>query len=656
MKRGVGDLTLDEAKAHQGRRKQDPQMDAEDLTDPAQGDMVAQEENHSGYVNIFSIGNPTQEANPYTRLLHSSIQKEANRRGQSRGQEAASLQALLEERISSRAAKEEDIQAAYTQLAGLRRYVDGLAKLHKDTREELIVRLKHKQKIKEELFSQQAGLRDQKKKVLSEETQTLAKDKKNELEAKQLLSEIIRLKQSLEDADKRIEKLHLDREERKVKMNQDELVVKKAHEKDEIQKTLNSLVQRVAERNKLFSKEYLSVRVLNEQVSRIKHHSRVLAVLVPKENVPNPFQLQPYLKVSKHHRSLSVINNEKIQHPEKYALSDLDERVGNVEEYGQKVDCLGLLKNLIEKSASKQQASHVKKQVPKKDLMDFNDIVSLENSEEEEEDAPEIIQTTIEIQEGSNFKGGFRGILPEGKKLSENAKNLAKFLAPDPVKVFNDALVLKKSARRMPQSASNTVCKFDMIITNDYVSTFFDNNVILKLYFELELFIKSLLYKNFDKVLAKISFYSEEYKKILNTERQRDNFNLHYHTEESLPDVNVLLHAKAKGSQPEAKVIARESFALNEEDVRRAKFLNLVLPQGRPDSTPTEQRNEKSSVGWSDQNLIVLMGVKNRGLLPGLLRLINEELAGFDNYAASVTKTQFIVEIHSPDAPVGNIP
>lgn len=598
MKRPVADLSLDEERAGHIKRRQAPQIDADDLAETIREHQQGEELETGGFVSLLPIGEQEVPVSPFERLLQASLRKEADRRAKGKDKEAANLSALIGERVTSRASREADIQAAFHQLTSLKRYVESLAKVDGEARQELIGRLKYKNKVRESFLNQTTGLRDQKTKKLAEESMNHAKEKKNEFEAKQLLNEIIKLKQNLEDVDKRIDNLKRDREEKKAKLQQDELVIRKAQEKEEINKRLENLVQRVAEKNKLFSKEYLSVRVLNEQVSRIKHHARVLAVLVPKENVPNPFQLQPYLKVSKHHRSLTVFANEKIQNPEKYTLSDLDERVGNVEEYAQKVDSMSIVRHVIEKSASRQQAPQTKKPVPKKDEIDFNDIVSLENSEEEDEDAAEIIQTTIEIQEGTNSRLGYRGMLPEGKRLSENAKNLAKFLAPDPVKVFNDALVLKKSGKRMPQANTNTVCRFDAIITNDYLSTYFDNNVTLKLYFELELFIKSLLYKNFDKVLSKISFYSEEYRKILNTERQRENFNLHFHTEEELPDVNALLHSKIQNnSKADVNVIIKDSFTLNEDEVKKTKFINLVHPQNRTDSTPAELRApEKTSV------------------------------------------------------------
>jgi Asp-tRNA(Asn)/Glu-tRNA(Gln) amidotransferase C subunit len=602
MKRPVADLSLDEERAHHIKRRQAPQVDAEELAETVRDNQPGETVEAGGFVTLLQIGENEVPISPYDRLLQASIKKEADRRAKDKDKEAANLAALISERVASRSAREAEIQTAFQQLTSLKRYVESLTKVDHEARQELIGRLKYKNKVRENFLNQSTGLRDQKTKKLAEESMNHTKEKKNEIEAKHLLNEILKVQQNLDDVDKKIEKLKREREERKVKMQQDELVLRKAQEKEEIKKRLETLVQRVAEKNKLFSKEYLSVRVLNEQVSRIKHHTRVLAVLVPKETVVNPFHLQSYLKVSKHHRSLAVVPNDKLQNPEKYTLSDLDERVGNVEEYAQKVDGLSIVRHIMEKTVTRQQASQTKKPLPKKDEIDFNDIVSLENSEDEEEDIPEIIQTTIEIPEGSNSRVNYRGILHEGKRLSENAKTLATFLAPDPVKVFNDALVLKKSARRAPQSASNTICRFDSIITNDYVSTFFDNNVILKLYYELELFIKSLLYKNFDKVLSKISFYSDEYKKILNTDRQRDNFNLHYHNEEALPDINTLLFPKNQSNNlGDTKIITKDTFSLNEEEVKRSKFLNFVLPQNRPDSAPGDQRQtEKNSVSSSD--------------------------------------------------------
>lgn len=45
-----------------------------------------------------------------------------------------------------------------------------------------------------------------------------------------------------------------------------------------------------------------------------------------------------------------------------------------------------------------------------------------------------------------------------------------------------------------------------------------------------------------------------------------------------------------------------------------------------------------------------MVGIKNKGLLAGLLRLIYEEIGNFDNYAVSITKINFQVEVYTPDS------
>lgn len=589
-------MSLEENRAQHVRARQTAQMDTEDIQVEGSPEQRQPEPQVSGHVELLNYNEDGNIREPYERIKEASLKKEQEMQSQRKDKQSANLQNLILERVDARIQREEAIEKAYQQLASLKKHVEELSQTDRKARTELIDCIKRKNTLRQKNADKNTELRDEKKKKLSEETQNHNKEKQKELEAKQLLNEIIKLKQNQEDVDKRIEKLKQDRDSHKLKMQKDESAARKAEEKEEIKRRLEGLIQRIAEKNKLFSKEYLSVRVLNEQVSRLKHHARVFAVLVPKENVANPFLLETYLKLSKHHRTLSIFNNEKILHPEKHSLTDLEDRVGNVEMYVQEVDCGEIIERIIDKGSNKSVVAPLRKSAPRKAEIDFNDIVSLENSEEEDEDAAEIVGSTINLAE--NSRGANESVLPAGKKLSDNAVSLAKLLAPDPVKVFNDALILKRSTRRPTQPGAQTTCKFDQVIVNDYISTYFDNNVVVKLYFELEIFVKSLLYRNFDRVLQKVTFYSDEYRKILNSDGQRSNFNLHYHTEGGLPDVNVLLHSKIiDNSKADVKIVASEGFTANEADIKRCKFVSYVLPQGRGDSLPVQGENREQDKG-----------------------------------------------------------
>lgn len=70
---------------------------------------------------------------------------------------------------------------------------------------------------------------------------------------------------------------------------------------------------------------------------------------------------------------------------------------------------------------------------------------------------------------------------------------------------------LKREKRKVPVQHYNIIVKFDGIITNDYMSTFFDTDVVMKLYSDIEFMIKGLLYKNIDKIYKALPFTSEEY-------------------------------------------------------------------------------------------------------------------------------------------------
>jgi hypothetical protein len=50
-----------------------------------------------------------------------------------------------------------------------------------------------------------------------------------------------------------------------------------------------------------------------------------------------------------------------------------------------------------------------------------------------------------------------------------------------------------------------------------------------------------------------------------------------------------------------------------------------------------------------------MAGYKNKGVLPGLLRLIYEDAGSFDNSAVSVTKIAFCVDIHTEESKLGRM-
>lgn len=50
-----------------------------------------------------------------------------------------------------------------------------------------------------------------------------------------------------------------------------------------------------------------------------------------------------------------------------------------------------------------------------------------------------------------------------------------------------------------------------------------------------------------------------------------------------------------------------------------------------------------------------MVGCKNKGVLSGLLRLIYEEIGNFDNYAVSITKISFVVEVHTQESSMSRL-
>ena len=593
MKRGVHEI-------ESGEEPEEPRQRAKGEADPQTRMRLQTSENegNSGHVDTIHYGDEVP-ADPYERLKRRAAQKEEDRQSTRKDREGAKLQALINDNLVLRNQKEEQILKAWSQLGLLKEYVESLKSLDKLVSNELVDRLKYKGKVRDNFNKLTTANRQEISKRLGEESKHNKEERNKEKEAVLLLSEIVKLRQNEEEVDRRIEKFKQEREAMKIRLQHDETTLKKSQEKEEIQKKLTGLIQSVSEKNTLFSKEYLSVRVLTEQIGRLRPKCRVLGVLVPKENVPNPFQLQAYLRVSKHHRSLSVVQNEKILEPEKHALTDLEQRVGNVEQYAQSVDSYRIFGDVLEKGSTRMISAIPRRPPPKKTAIDFQDIVSLENSEEEDEEAAEIVpQKSQMISEGPSTSGMME---PETRKLSETAKSLAMLLAPDPIKVFNDALVLKKNSRRVAPSVTNSQCRFDMIITNDYVSTFFDNNVVLKLYSELELQLKSILYRNYEKILKRIPFYSEEYRRLLNTDRQRTDLNMHYHTNGVSHDVNAVLHSSLNApSKINTRIFTKDQFTVEEAEVQKMKFVQSVLPGAGKIGDVSGFIEERNSVGSVD--------------------------------------------------------
>lgn len=542
---------------------------------------------------------------PAERLEQYSAQKEAERLSARKDKEYGQVATKIQDCLTKSMNKEEQIVRAYKQLEEVKVHIEKLKDLEGKLRDELKDQLIYKTKIRERIQNANTGARQELARKLDEETNNHMAERKRDVEAKSLLNDIVRIKQNQEEVDKRIEKLKLEKQLQKEKAQNDEHTKLRLKEKVDVKDRLEGIVTKIKEKNATFSREYLNARTLAEQVARVKAKGKTLVVLVPTEAVANPFQLQSYLKIGRHHKTITVTPNDKILEPEKHSLAELDERVGHVEMYAQNVDAGMILAEVIEKGLVRQTVPPPIHRLPVRRADEFQDIVSLGGSEDEDEDAPEILGPAKDLLGESKFHGDSLGgplqtaSIPEPKQLSDQAKSLASLLTPDPVKVFNDALILKKSTKKASQSGPGPTIKVDLVVSNDYVSTYFDNCVAVKLYYELEIFTKSLLYRNFDKVLKNLSFYSEEYKTALHSEKQRTDLNLHYHTEGQQPDVNVELLSRS-----EHRLITQEVSTLTEDTVAKMQFLNLALSAKKGD-----QLDEKNSVSCSpDKELVGLHG------------------------------------------------
>lgn len=561
------------------RRVLDDNTVAEIPDRPRNEQAVASSSGHIAFLRYAETGD-----NPAERLEQQSAHKEAERLSARKDKEHSLVATSIQESLAKSMTNEEQIALAYKRLEDVKTYIERLKELEGKMREELKERLIYKTKIREKLQNANTGAMQELARKLDEETNNHVAERKRDVESKTLLNEIVRLKQNEEEVNKRITKLILDKQIQKEKSQNDEHTKLKLKEKVDVKERLEGMVAKIAEKNATFAREYLNTRVLAEQVARVKGRGKTVVVLVPTEAVANPFQLQNYLKIGRHHKTITVTPNDRILEPEKHSLAELDERVGHVEMYAQTVDAGTILAEVIEKGLVRQTAPPPIPRPLVRRADEFQDIVSLGGTEDEEEDAAEMLPASNDLGLDTKLHGeSLAGVqtssaIPEPKQLSEQAKNLASLLTPDPVRVFNDALILKKTSKKTSQSGPGPTIKVDLVISNDYVSTYFDNSVAVKLYYELEIFMKCLFYRNFEKALKNLAFYSEEYRTALHTEKQRIDLNLHYHSEGRLPDVNVEL-----SSRSERKLITQDVSTLKEESVADMTFLKLAQAPKRGD-------------------------------------------------------------------------
>ena len=133
--------------------------------------------------------------------------------------------------------------------------------------------------------------------------------------------------------------------------------------------------------------------------------------------------------------------------------------------------------------------------------------------------------------------------------------------------------------------------------------TFYDNNVILKLYAELELFLKNLFYDKVDRILKTVAYDSSQFQYMYNTQRQKTSFNLHYHQKDVL-DVNLQLDANNPQFMHNKSLFVKEDHVFDKQKVmgtvQNMGFNKLALSQ-----KPQSGVDQKNSI------LILLLGDEN---------------------------------------------
>ena len=516
----------------------------------------------------------------------------------------------------------------------------------------------------------------------------------SELQAKRALDEIINLKQREDEVAKHIEKLKKEREERLAKANPQKSNDSKQKEAETMQKR----VEKIQVLNNSHFRQLNETKVINEHLSYLKNKQRSYCVLWPKIIVNNPWSFESYLKVSKHHNNLTLMNNEKILAPEKYCVINTQDRVGNVENYIQQTR----LDDMIEDSI--QKGRDLFKEIAQNCEQDFEDKDGLKNSNENLSIEKDILslddfqikpknlgfEQPVPGKNGQQFMSlehnyKFEYHNPENSCYSDHSRDFLKQLNPEPVKVFNNMVKLKRMSKNKGKSSNfHMVLKFDNIITDDYMTTFYDMNVVLKLYSDIEFFIKGLLYTNIGEIYKQIPPFSSEYNYVFGQNNQKKDFNLHYHTD--LPECNTnneageqLLQQNGETEEPLEKslkqqiekmkftkielsgsqethnkkplqiqnvVIENEVSQANventnkiiEEEVENCQSNDFVFNDLGVQNLQEEQKDLEKTYG------IIFMGDKNRGLFKELIKVIYEDLKDFNVYTINVQGVSFQID------------
>lgn len=205
------------------------------------------------------------------------------------------------------------------------------------------------------------------------------------------------------------------------------------------------------------------------------------------------------------------------------------------------------------------------------------------------------------LQQSMSLENNFKFELqnPENSCFSEQSRDFLKQMAPEPVKVFNNMVKLKRISKNKNKNQNfHMVLKFDNIITDDYMTTFYDMSVVLKLYSDLEFFIKGLLYTNIGEIYKQISPFSNEYNYIFGLDSQKKDFNLHYHKD--LPELNT---ENDQNSQNNTKEINTNENCIEpaektlKQKIENMKFTKIELSSNEiVNKKPLQIHNENTTI------------------------------------------------------------
>lgn len=363
--------------------------------------------------------------------------------------------------------------------------------------------------------------------------------------SKHIQQEITRIKLAEEELKTKKESLEKKKKELEAAQEKRKEKEEKRGNISEIQEAFSDSFKMVKELNEVYFKEYAQIRILQEQIHRAKKGSRVFCCLFPRDlQNKNAFDYEVYMRLSKNQKVLGLNQNRKVMENFKNAQESENQRENKPK--------------MSESPSAEENQEDLLEELnePFEMVLKCSNLASQSSSQWNpmliEGDSEDKINSEVERSlSPSRFllKNPF-----ETPKTEEN--RLINALTPDPVSLLNSLIqnssgfpqnqIIPSHSRDLrsilpnkaeftssiplsphgPDQKIDLTCKFDAVLNTGYLVSFFGFPVTRKLFFEVELFIKTGLYKNPNELLKAIPYSSEQWMKLLCLSSKNCHYNL----------------------------------------------------------------------------------------------------------------------------------